>query len=230
MKLNLKTVTLVCADCVWMDQSLDAMNTCVALCDFGDVKLFTSSSKNYPYKVEIPPLTSLVDYSVWMLTNLAKHVQTPYLLVVQHDGWILNPSTWNPDWLAYDYIGPLFMQPPVGPDSVGTGGFSLRSTALMRYVASKLPPWSSSKDTDPIQCQLGCYEDGAICSRFKNELVHAGFKYAPLEEAAKFAQGGQSDPRFYVRRPFGFHRNVKVNLGTGEVEPVDPNNIPSGWL
>ncbi len=163
-----------------------------------------------------------------MLKRAHLYVDTPHFLVVQHDGYIINADSWNPEWLKYDYIGPLFIQ-EYSPPVVGTGGFSLRSKRLQEYVNENfaMPDWDGSDlDAQKVQNKIGSYEDGVIAMRMKNELISNGFKFAPVSEAIKFAQGGYphtgslkpSNLDYYVERPFGFHGGwSNINKETGFV-------------
>src|ERR1035437_2773183 len=211
MKLDLPSVTLVCTDCrpKAFHDSILVMEKCLDLCSFGDVQFLTDQPTAYQYAKPIRPLSTLVEYSMWCLTDLYKQIHTKHMLVVQHDGWILNVGSWNPAWLEYDYIGPLFIQYPI----MGTGGFSLRSQAIMAAVAKMLPE-------NVTQDWLGAYEGGVISMKFRIEVEKMGFKYATLEEGAKFAQGGNRDPRYFVERPFGFHGSrPEIDRKKGVVSP-----------
>ena len=221
-QLDLPTVTLLCADCYDVERVIPVIEHCKSLCNFGAVKLLTSLDTNHPDKVKINPLPSHIAYSVFMLKRAPTYVSTEHALVVQHDGWILNPDAWNPAWLALDYVGPLFIHKHViQPTSVGSGGFSLRSKKLMDFVNGRLPEWvETPQGTEQMQFMLGSYEDGIISIKHRHELVSAGFKYATPSEAAKFAQGGNCDPAYYVPRPFGFHGLWgNIDLDTGVVGP-----------
>lgn len=226
--LDLSPVTLFCADCVDTDRAERIMRRCTDVANFGAVKLLTSLPTSYQHRVEIPPITSHNGYSIWMLKRAYLYIDTPKFLVVQHDGYIINASAWDPAWLQYDYIGPLFIQRYV-PPLMGTGGFSLRSKTLMQYVNARLPDWDGSDaDAQRLQAKLGSYEDGVIAIRFREELIAAGYKFAPVHEAVKFAQGGlpvkgdanDHDTRYYCERPFGFHGGwSNMNWDTGFVSP-----------
>ncbi len=220
--LKLPSVTLFCADCLDTERAIVVLEKCKSLCEFGAVKLLTSLPTDYPHKVEIDPLLSLNAYSIFMLKRAHLYVETDHVLVVQHDGWILNPEAWNPDWLKYDYIGPLFIQKhDIDRYSVGTGGFSFRSKALMEFVDKRVPAWDgSAADTVRVQALLNCYEDGVISRQQRDSLEQAGFKFPSPKEAAQFAQGGNNDPAYHVERPFGFHGLwPNVNRETGIVAP-----------
>lgn len=214
-KLQLPTVTLICVDCINPDKAIKVLNHCKKMVDFGDVKLLTSVPIEYEHCVRIQPLTSLIQYSVFMLTEFHKYIDTEMCLIIQCDGWILNPQSFDMEWLNLDYIGGLYMQ----YDKVGSGGFSLRSKKIMEYAAQITPKWDGSqKQAEEITKWYGYYEDGAISLSGKFNQ----FKIATLEQAANFAMGGNRNPLYFREYPFGFHRNFSViNFKTGHVDTTD---------
>lgn len=219
MKLQLPSVTLVCTDCLDSGRAIKVLDHCKNLCDFGDVKFLSSIPNNYEHWVKIMPLNSLIAYSIFMLTKIHEHINTSHFITVQRDGWILNPQSWNPEWLELDYIGPIFMQ----YDHVGSGGFSLRSKKLMESVSPTMPEWDGTqKGADAIQKTINYYEDGQICfTGFDRQ-----FKFATLEQAAAFGQGGNRNPKYFREKPFGFHRTHQViDFSTGVVDSSDPSRI-----
>lgn len=215
-KLQLKDTTLICVDCRDLSHTVPVMQRCEELVDFGAVRLLTNLPTDYPNKVECPNISSHVMYSIFMLKEIWKYVDTKYMLVVQADGFILNPDAWSDDWKEYDYIGPLFNQ----WDIVGNGGFSFRSKELMKFMSSLFPNWDiTEKGADKLQSKMSCYEDGAISLNNRELLDINGFKIAPLDVAGKFAQGGNANPDYHYEYPFGFHGCWKtVDLETGFVE------------
>ena len=54
--------------------------------------------------VSIPPM-DLMGYSKFMLQDLYKFVDTKFCLVIQSDGFVINPNLWTNQFLEYDYIG-----------------------------------------------------------------------------------------------------------------------------
>ena len=46
-----------------------------------------------------------MDYSKRMLRDLCQYVQSEFVLVIQWDGYVLNPDVWDDGFLEYDYIG-----------------------------------------------------------------------------------------------------------------------------
>jgi hypothetical protein len=211
--IQLPNVTLLCIDCVDPVRATKVIEICKSKCEFGAVKLLTDA--DVPGSTKIMPLKSLVAYSVFMLTQVYKYVDTSHMLIVQRDGWILNANSWRDAWLQYDYIGPLFMQ----YNHVGSGGFSLRSKRLMQAVASNTSQWNGTQEhADVIQSRQGYYEDGHISFH----RLYKKFNIAPLEVAADFAQGGNRDPLYFREYPFGYHRTWQdIDFATGRVDSSD---------
>lgn len=215
MKLQLPSVTLMCIDCIDANRAARVLERCKEKADFGAVKLLTSLSTDYPH-IEIMPLNSLVAYSIFMLTRVYDYFDTDHVLIVQRDGFILNPGSFDVRWLELDYIGPLFVQ----MDKVGSGGFSLRSKKLMRYVSAMSPKWDGTQEqADYIQSKVSYYEDGVICL---NNSINKGFKIATHEQAAQWGQGGNRNPQYFRKYPFGFHRTwQEIDFNTGSVDSKD---------
>ncbi|MBP6900862.1 MAG: hypothetical protein KBC73_12270 [Burkholderiaceae bacterium] len=191
-RLSLPEVTLICVDTRTPELAITAMLQCMAQIDFGEVLLFTD-----PMRVPVLPpgihirgarIDTVADYSQFMLNGLAPHVFTRHALIVQWDGFVVDATQWDPDFLLYDYIGaPLRDLPP--ERAVGNGGFSLRSRRLLVALRQ-----AQLKNPHP--------EDLAICVENRDHLeqVH-DIRYAPLDMARRFA---------YERLPpegptFGFH-------------------------
>lgn len=173
MKPNLSQVTLLCADTTskWAWSYL-ATESSQEQCDFGAVKLL---SDHIDAKDKIAPIIGLDGYSKFCIRGMHKYVNTSHALVVQYDGFVLNGQAWTDDFLKYDYIGAPFNPSGI----VGNGGFSLRSKKLMEWISKQDWP-----DFHP--------EDSCICIRHRFELENAGFRFAKLGIAQRFAIEGRS--------------------------------------
>jgi hypothetical protein len=123
-----------------------------------------------------------------MLTELAAFVATNHALVVQWDGFVLDPSAWRDEFLDYDYVGAVWPQFCDGRN-VGNGGFSLRSRKLLEACRDK-------------RFVVGHPEDVAI-GRTNRELLESEFgcRFADEELASLFS----FERRRTTRRSFGFH-------------------------
>lgn len=224
-KLQLKDTTLICVDCRDLIRSVPVMQRCEELVDFGAVKLLTHLETDYPNKVEIHNISSHVMYSIFMLKEIYKYVDTKYMLVIQSDGFIINPNTWNDEWKQYDYIGAIFNQ----WDIVGNGGFSFRSKAIMQYMSTLFPNWDITENSaNELQSKMTCYEDGAISTNYKELIEVNGFKIAPLDVAGKFAVGGNKTEQYFYEHPFGFHgcwRTVDLKTGLVDKIPLEDDKV-----
>jgi hypothetical protein len=192
-KLRLKDVTVCVADSVHPQLAARALEICMDKVDFADAVLFSDAIVAGRFRCEaIAPLRSIDDYSRFCMQGLAKRIATPFALVTQWDGYVVDPRAWTNAFLRYDYIGaPGFSSEAARhlPWIVGNGGFSLRSRHLLDAVAT-LPPVE------------GIAEDRLICEVFREVLERDhGIRFAPEALADRFCFF-QRDP---VRPTFGFH-------------------------
>lgn len=183
-KLNLHNVTLFCLD-IDSKRGARAIATCANEAVFGEIQMLS-----------LPDITDLDKYSHFMLKDLANYVQTEYVLIVQHDGYIVNTEAWTDEFLKYDYIGaPWWYEDGL---NVGNGGFSLRSKRLIDACAEF--------DFDKY-----FPEDDVLCRRYRREFEAMGFKWAPEHLAARFSwEGNAKYPRY--NGSFGFHGRSNVKL------------------
>lgn len=215
MKLQLPSVTLFACDCLNTEKTIKVIEHCKSMVDFGDVVFLTSIPTDYKHAIKIQPLNSLIAYSIFMLKESYKYINTSHMLTVQRDGWILNPESWDNEWLNLSFIGGLYMQ----YDKCGSGGFSLRSKKIMEDVSKTIPDWDGTqKMAEKIQSKLGYYEDGILSlSPFSKN-----YKIASLEQAANFSQAGNRNPAYFREKPFGWHRSWQnINFKTGFVDSSD---------
>lgn len=190
--LSLPTVTLCAASSVNLAATLQALRRCLDLASFADCLLFTDAHVQIDGAairvVPIERMRSAADYSRFMLQELVGHVQTEHVLVVQWDGFIVDPGSWNDEFLRYDYIGAPWPQFHDGHD-VGNGGFSLRSRRLLEACRSLI-------------FEASVAEDVAICRKHRLRLeTEHDISIAPVELARRFAFE-RSPP---IEAAFGFH-------------------------
>lgn len=190
--IQLPRITVCLADTRNYAQSLASLQKTMSQIKPARTIFFTDIDiPNLPDGVEIvkiPTLYSKSDYSTWIISELWKHVQTEFMLIVQWDSWVLNADCWSDDFLQYDYLGPAWL----GEDqfNVGNGGFSIRSLALMKAAAND----SVIVATHP--------EDNVLAKIYRPHLeAKYGFKWAPDSVADKFA----FELRTPIQKTFGFH-------------------------
>ena len=208
--LYLPNITLVAVSSVELSGTDLALQISSHDIEFAAIK-FLSSEEWVPSNPKIQmikiPKLDLVGYSKFILGDLYRYVETEYCLVVQSDGFVLNASKWNPVFLEFDYIGApwpmdLKLQPgnielDLARNSVGNGGFSLRSRRLLE-TTSKIV----FDDLDfPTKS-----EDLILCHFLYQEMVSSGVKFPNPELAAQFSI--ESPTAAYEQNPstcFGFH-------------------------
>ena len=136
-RIDLSAVTLCAVDCKLPDLAARSLRRSMAQCRFAEVKLFTSRNVHYEgmETVFIDDISSIEDYSRFIMRSLGAHIDTQFALVTQWDGYVTNASAWAGNFLEYDYIGAKLedTRDPGAPPSysVGNGGFSLRSDIFM---------------------------------------------------------------------------------------------------
>ena len=135
-----------------------------------------------------PKINSRQAYSKFIIQELHKHITTDFVLIVQWDGFIIDPDAWNTQFLDYDYIGAVWPWHPEGL-RVGNGGFSLRSKVLCQLTAS------------PQFVYKNINEDDMICHLNRDYLVSNGIKFAPKELARHFS----FERELSDIKTFGFH-------------------------
>lgn len=171
-----ESLTLLCLDTRDPDLAVFAMQRCMAGIRFAEAILLTHES----FRLDDPRITvrpveklkNIDDYSRFMVKEIGNHFSTSHVLVVQWDGFVVDPARWEDGFLNYDYIGAPWAN---RHHAVGNGGFSLRSRKLVNALQ------------DPRIIDL-CPEDYAICDHYYDLLVSEyGIRFAPLAVASRFS-------------------------------------------
>ncbi len=206
--LSLPQVTLIGIDCLNIDRLILAADISTTDISFGAVKLLSSCPSADSRVVNIEPINSIEAYSEFCLTRLHEYVDTPYALVIQHDGFILNPSAWQEVFLNYDYIGaPILIgewakekhdvnDSNIGSLVVGNGGFSLRSHKLMKLTSDLVARG---------EVMLGDPEDWLMAYTYRERMEEEGICFAPVSVAEVFSFEGRSLKYYQYQNSFGFH-------------------------
>src|SRR5580765_1752701 len=109
MKRKLENVTLVCIDCFYYGEAISAIKKTLAQIEFAEVLFLTdieAYSKSFPFKiVKIDKISSKQEYSQFVIKELDKYFDTEFVMIIQHDGWVLNGNAWDDKFLETDFIG-----------------------------------------------------------------------------------------------------------------------------
>ena len=207
MKKRLNGVTLLGVDCVDVDRLIQAMEICLKDFEFENVKLLSSIKSDYQYLVRINPLNSAEEYSKFIIEHLDEYVETPHVLLIQYDGFILNPNAWSDEFLKYDYIGSPWLvrnshiklgwpEKLSGTYLVGGGGFTLRSKNFISLCAD-LAKQNFFKKYHP--------EDVVLCLDNREYFENHNIKFAPVSLAKQFCYEAEDMKNYSWDGQFGFH-------------------------
>jgi hypothetical protein len=216
--MKLSQVTLCCIDNQFPDQGFSALLKPTRSIAFEKTLFFTSSSfvepkhdiSNCEIKY-VDHLTSIDTYSRFLLKELGQYIETSHVLIVQWDGFIIDPSKWSDSFLAYDYVG----APWDGCDEmlVGNGGFSLRSKKLMNALRG-------------ISVEVYHPEDDVICKQLRPLLEDKfDIHFSPVDLAKEFS----FETIKPVSKTFGFHGffNLPIVLNEGDLKDFVGSITPS---
>ena len=188
--LKLPDVTLVAYEVNAHDLMVLAVRDAMEKVEFKEVIVWSDKELDLPVGVRqifVDRNTPKIHSALVMWYSAYKQVKTTHMLNIEWDAGIYKVNSWHPEFMCYDYIGAPWPWHP--SHRVGNGGFSLRSKKLMEYLANHVE-WFPVAHPD----------DDAICRRYYDGLVKAGFKWAPEELANQF-----SFERADCHDTFGFH-------------------------
>lgn len=196
---KLSSITLFGLDCVDIDRLIKVSEICCENFEFAGVKLLSSIQSDNKNVIKIHPVNSLKEYSEFIFKELNDYIDTKLVLIIQHDGFILNPSAWDDEYLKYDYIGaPLLVDDKL---VIGNGGFSLRSKKLLNILQSD-PNINIEENSDHKYSQN---EDWIVSVVKREYLESLGVRFAPVGLAHKFSFEKNKEYGAYWDGQFGFH-------------------------
>lgn len=184
------SIAFVIADTLNHTLARNALTHSIQAFDPNQVLIFSDNQAawgNFPI-VQTPTLNSVDDYNRLIIHKLPEYLNSDFCIIIQYDGFVINPQEFSPHFFHYDYIGAPW--PHFDSMRVGNGGFSWRSKKLIEATASLnyAPPLIA--------------EDLFICRQERPRLEHDhGIRFAPPELAGHF-----SCESIEVPFPtFGFH-------------------------
>ena len=193
MLLDLQNVTLFGLDTINYTGLLKAASITQQHIVFGNVVLLSEKDVR---------VSSGEDYSRFILTGLPGLINTDFVLIIQSDGYVLNPLAWDSDFMSYDYIGA-----PWDDMKVGNGGFSLRSYKFIK-TASDLFINDSNPKFHP--------EDNYSCRLQYNKMIESGITFAPPSVAKNFSMEANPTYGYKWNGQFGFHNDRITDISDYE--------------
>jgi hypothetical protein len=195
---QVRNTTLVCLSDIRVAESMYALSRTMRDFEFDEVLFFTSlEGVQAPPNVKIIKMlkgkfNSLTAYSRFVIKHLNNFIKSDHCMIVQHDGFPINPEKWTNEFLNYDYIGSPWPDPM--PSRVGNGGFCIRSKKFMEIGAR-------------LATRRVKYEDAHLCRTNYHYLISQGIKFAPLELAMRWGVETflPEFPMWTLNDSFGFH-------------------------
>ena len=177
---------------------------------FGRMTLFTAT----PLTEKLPGVeviqiwpTDGHGHSLWITRIIRYFVRHQFVMWFQDDGFIIDPSRWEPQFLGYDYIGA-----PWADGVVGNEGFCIQSQKFLWARAQF--DWNEREGPDWYYCRT-----------IGHDMRKRGVRFAPTEVASRFS----SELRDHDKPTFGYHgRNYcqpKHALGQSLIQPFRPCSL-----
>lgn len=193
-KLNLKNITLYSLNCVNPVNSIKALLYSSKDIDFAELVLISNTKPdNLPSNIKFvyTSYTTHKESSLFTYTTLPDLIETDYCLGIHDDGFVINPTLWDSNFLNYDYIGAPWKWEG-RRNRVGNGGFVLKSKKFIKLTKNLK--------------SLGYCDDGELTNMYYDYFIQHGCKYAPVEVAMKFALESKiPECEFNLNNCFGFH-------------------------
>lgn len=192
--LYLPNVTLIALGTTNVEGMYRALEYSQRGIQWGAVKLIT----------EIPCPT-IDDWNHAIIFDLRRYVDTDFCMLVHPDGFVVNPESWRPEFLNYDYIGAPWPYPtdnysyrtPDGEIVRVGNSVSIRSKKMLDLPFELEFAWRSYFGNTN--------EDGFLTCHNRRILQHFGCKFAPIEVAKYFSREMEIPENQDVESPFAFH-------------------------
>ena len=212
-RLKLPQVTLAAMASVKIYETVKALQYSMQGIEFGEVVLITHRKpfflpKGITYK-HTTKLTDIDCFNYKIVYELTEYINTDYVLLVHHDGFVVHPDKWKEEFLKYDYIGSPWPIPASGSkhcyhDIYGNlcrvgNSVSLRSKQLLDFPMKAKLKWEKNEDDF-------YNEDIFLCCMNKHRIEEAGMSIAPVEVAKYFGHEHPVPETMEIDAPFVFHK------------------------
>jgi hypothetical protein len=205
-------------DARWIARVGKVLRYCLSIMRPCKAILFTHNriiDRGYPFEVVQIPELNWQSYNIFLNSAIPHYIHSQFAMSVHEDGFPIDVSQWDSEFLKYDYIGA-----PWFDYVVGNGGFNIESKKLMDLKCSI--PMTDEDFRLP--------SDRYVCSAKRQWLENNGVKFAPVPLALKFSteQIGGGSPSF------GFHGRLvsaaKYNKGWDMINVMAAKATRDGFL
>jgi hypothetical protein len=216
MKIELDKVTVICIDTLNIGAASIALKKTLSEIKPAYCKFLTNVDVQIDgvETIIIPTINSQKEYSKFCIKYLNDYFDTEFLLIIQHDGFVIDGKQWSDKFYNYDYIGASWLYQD--GRNVGNGGFSFRSKKLQKILA------------EDETIELYHPEDEVIGRLYRSYLESKGIVFATEDVADKFSY----ELREPNQKTFGFHGNfhlpyketvvIQRRASLGDVVQIEP--------
>lgn len=192
--INEKSISIICLSSDKPIKSLEILNHCKNIFPYFDKCILFANENHIINDIEIKKVNvnSYEDYNRFIIEDLNQYIFTDFVLIIQEDGYIINPELWNQNFLKYDYIGAIWPNENI----CGNGGFCLRSKKFLE-LSSKLK-YSQCHPFYNITP-----EDWFLCSKNRKYFLDNDIKFAEPDVCNLFSK--ESNDAYSSKKTFGFH-------------------------
>lgn len=192
--LKLPNVTLIAVTSRDIEGHYNALEQSSKYIEWGAVKLITEMKFN-----------NIDDWNKAIVFELRRFVETDFCMLVHADGFVVNPDSWKPEFLNYDYIGAPWPLPtddysyrtPDGEIVRVGNSVSIRSKKILNLPFNLEFAWRSYFGNTN--------EDGFLTCHNRRLLQHFGCKFAPIEVAKYFSREMEIPENQDIENTFAFH-------------------------
>ena len=224
-------VDLVTINTNAVNEGIKALEYSQQYLQFNNTFLFSNENVTGNFElIKIKKFKNVVEYNNFII-KLNDYLDSDFVLIIQHDGHVVNPLNWADEFLKYDYIGAPWpsdkkwlnrwnyypttikksIYKNIKSNRIGNGGFSLRSKKFLKY--------SSNFESDFIK--NGVPEDIFLNLVNYDLALENNIKYPNLETAIKFSyesplkgslKNKEKKYHFYNKnKHFGWHGQKFLN-------------------
>ena len=170
-----KSIAIAIVDTMQHTLAANALYNSLSGFQFDQVLIYSNIQSHWGHHQInlIEPIHNINEYNEIIIQQLPRDLLCDFVLIIQYDGFIINPHLFDPIFLNFDYIGAPWFH--LDQYNVGNGGFSLRSKKLINFVSQL-----SALD-------YNVPEDMLICQNLRSAGILNKFSFAPQDLANIFS-------------------------------------------